>query len=100
MWNARSILRAKTRNGNAASWREIGDCRVDVDGIAQTETDHFGNCQLCGALVGTCDLAHVGEKAPAIGDGCQSREETVRNVLGSREQLCVVIHTRVGKERT
>jgi hypothetical protein len=65
---------------------------VDVDGIAQTETDHFGNCQVCGALVGTCDLAHVGEKAPAIGDGCQSREETQCNsIRGS--VMCRNSHT-------
>ena len=40
------------------------------------------------------------QKEPAISGACQSREETVRNVLGSWEQLCVVNHTRVGKERT
>jgi hypothetical protein len=27
--------------------------------IAQTETDHFGNCPVCGALVDMRDLAQV-----------------------------------------
>ena len=26
-------------------------CGVDVDGIAQTETGHFGNCPVCGVSV-------------------------------------------------
>jgi hypothetical protein len=65
---------------------------VDVDGIAQTETDHFGNCPVCGALIDMCDLAHVHEKAPAIGDGCQSREETQCNsIRGS--VMCRNSHT-------
>jgi len=48
----------------------------------------------------TATAEAIFQKEPAICGGYQSREETVRNVLRSREQLCVVIHTRVEKERT
>jgi hypothetical protein len=39
------------------------------------------------------------KKAPAIGDGCQSREETLRNVSRFAGALCVAIHTCVRKLR-
>jgi hypothetical protein len=32
---------------------------IDIDGIAQTELDHFGNCPVCGALIDMRDLAQV-----------------------------------------
>jgi hypothetical protein len=32
---------------------------VDADGVAETETDHFGNCPVCGALVDMRDLGQV-----------------------------------------
>jgi hypothetical protein len=32
---------------------------IDIDGVAQTELDHFGNCPVCGALVDMRDLAQV-----------------------------------------
>jgi hypothetical protein len=31
----------------------------DIDGVAKTELDHFGNCPFCGALVDMRDLAQV-----------------------------------------
>ena len=37
------------------------------------------------------------QKEPAIGDGCQFREVTVRNVGRIAGALCVAIHTRIGK---
>jgi len=39
------------------------------------------------------------KKAPAIGDGCQSREETLRNVSRFAGALCVAIHTCIRKLR-
>jgi hypothetical protein len=32
---------------------------VDADRVAKTETDHFGNCPVCGALVDMRDLEQV-----------------------------------------
>jgi hypothetical protein len=32
---------------------------IDVDGVAQTEVDHFGNCPVCGALIDMRDLGQV-----------------------------------------
>jgi hypothetical protein len=37
------------------------------------------------------------QKGPAIGDGCQSREEVVRSISRFAGTLCVAIHTRTGK---
>jgi hypothetical protein len=37
------------------------------------------------------------QKEPAIGDGSQSREETLGKVIRFAAALCVVIHTRRGK---
>jgi hypothetical protein len=33
----------------------------DLDSVAKTELDHFGNCPFCGALVDMRDLAQVME---------------------------------------
>jgi hypothetical protein len=32
---------------------------IDVDCVAQTEVDHFGNCPVCGALIDMRDLGQV-----------------------------------------
>jgi hypothetical protein len=37
------------------------------------------------------------KKRPAIGDGCQSREVTLRNVIRFAGALCVANHTRTGQ---
>jgi hypothetical protein len=46
---------------------------IDIDGVAQTELDHFGNCPVCGALVDMRDLAqvlaHIHDEEIEIGDG-------------------------------
>jgi hypothetical protein len=35
---------------------EARNCRgSDLDGVAETEADHFGNCPVCGALLDMCD---------------------------------------------
>src|ERR1700733_7961428 len=39
------------------------------------------------------------KKEPAIGDGCQSREETLRSVSRFAGALCVAIHTCIRKLR-
>jgi hypothetical protein len=31
----------------------------DPDAVAETETDHFGNCPFCGALLDMRDLAQI-----------------------------------------
>jgi hypothetical protein len=46
------------------------------------------------AVAAECGLS---EKEPAIGDGCQSREVMLRNVIRFAAALCVVVHTRTGK---
>jgi hypothetical protein len=42
-------------------------------------------------------LAGISQKEPAIGDGCQSREVTLRKVSRFAGALCVAIHTRMGE---
>jgi hypothetical protein len=46
---------------------------IDVDGVARTEADHFGNCPVCGAVVDMGDLgqvlAHVHDAEIEISEG-------------------------------
>ena len=48
---------------------------IDVDGIAETEADHFGNCPVCGAYLDMRDLAqilaHVHNAEIEIGEGSE-----------------------------
>jgi hypothetical protein len=32
---------------------------IDIDGVAETEADHFGNCPVCGALIDMRDLGQL-----------------------------------------
>jgi hypothetical protein len=45
----------------------------DPDGIAETESDHFGNCPICGAYLDMRDLAqmlaHVHDAEIEISEG-------------------------------
>jgi hypothetical protein len=39
---------------------------VDADGVVKSQTDHFGNCPVCGALV---DMHNLGQVLAHIHDG-------------------------------
>jgi hypothetical protein len=75
------ILRRRGARADQADRREAVIPRhngIDVDGVAQTEVDHFGNCPVCGALIDMRDLgqvlAHVHDAEIEISEGLRTSQ--------------------------
>jgi hypothetical protein len=85
-----SMMMSPVDSRRQDSRKAAGESEIrPADGAGQWAPAHWRESR--GAAGG------ASQKGPAIGDGCQSREVTLRNVNRFAGALRVAIHTRTGK---